>query len=115
MDLSFYSTSLYNVNRPIGAVYCATDSIGARVAFPASFGGVSAPGAAAPNSLYTEAYQPYSASVPASAVALAANGRPDKPPVGGMTPVGDALLPLMACVLVYGAWRLRRVLHLLKK
>ena len=31
------------------------------------------------------------------------------------TPVGDAVLPLLACILVYGAWKLRRMFRFSKK
>ena len=124
MESSFYSTSLSNTGRPIGSVYCTTDSIAARLSPPVSVGRsvITAPGATAPKQFYTTAYQPGAASMPEGADAVAYFlDRPedDTPPVGGQDdnngPVGDAVLPLLACMLVYGAWKLRRMFRFTKK
>ena len=42
-------------------------------------------------------------------------GRPDDgPSIGELTPVGDAVLPLMACVIAYAAYKIRRKITLKK-
>lgn len=116
MEMSFYSTSLYNTERPIGSVYCTTDSIARTLSSQAvSVGGLSAPWSTAPKALYTMAYQPAEAATVGTSLMAYASGRPDKPPVGGMTPMGDSVLPLAVCVLVYGVWKLRRVFHFANK
>ena len=42
-------------------------------------------------------------------------GRPDDgPSIGELTPVGDAVLPLVACVIAYAAYKIRRKITLKK-
>lgn len=116
MELSFYSTSLYNTTRPIGSVYCTTDNLAEKLSSPAvSVGGLSAPWSTAPKALYTMSYQPAEVSTVGTSLMTYASGRPDQPPLGGMTPVGDCVLPLALCVLIYGVWKVRRVFHFAKK
>ncbi|MGM9838380.1 MAG: hypothetical protein ACI30A_07880 [Paludibacteraceae bacterium] len=118
MAESFYSTSQYRVEHSVGGVYRTSVSREANTSFSAmpAAGRVTEPGAEVPEALYAMALQPGMTVSPEDMSVVAYAGRPTEPPQGGMLPLGDALCPLLVCVLVYGVWKMRHnMLHPVRK
>ena len=60
-------------------------------------------------------YEQYLSADAGQSKMYARGSRPnDGPTLGELTPVGDAVLPLLACVVVYAAFKIRRMINLKK-
>ena len=60
-------------------------------------------------------YERYVAADAGQSKVYARGSRPnDGPTLGELTPVGDAVLPLLACVVVYAAFKIRKMINLKK-
>lgn len=60
-------------------------------------------------------YEQYLSADAGQSKMYARGSRPnDGPTLGELTPVGDAVLPLLACVVVYAAFKIRRIINLKK-
>ena len=60
-------------------------------------------------------YEQYLSADAGQSKMYARGSRPnDGPTLGELTPVGDAVLPLLACVVVYAEFKIRRIINLKK-
>lgn len=115
----FYTTSSLVVHRLSDAASAAAG--GMQSTTSSAYGNAYQPGEAAPRTFYSTASDPYAAwgSNAVTPQSMARGGRPGGIIIIGKkepdTPVGDAVLPLLACILVYGAWKLRRMFRFSKK
>lgn len=120
MESSFCPTSAFISCPPSDAAFAVAGGMPLQSTCSAP-GSPYQPGETAPRALYSMASDPY-ATEGSNAVtpqSMARGGRPGGIIIIGKkepeTPVGDAVLPLLACILVYGAWKLRRMFHFTKK
>ena len=118
MESSFYSTSAFITYRPSDAASAVAGGMPLQSTCSAP-GSPYQLGETSPRALYSMASDPYATegSNAVTPLSMASGGRPGGIIIIGKkeSPVGDAVLPFLACMLVYGAWKLRRMFRFSKK
>ncbi|MGM9826525.1 MAG: hypothetical protein ACI3Z8_08860 [Paludibacteraceae bacterium] len=120
---SFYSTSAYvlqSARSMSGSVVVGTPAGANSMAVQATYTDFAPQntGMAQVNRFYAMAddmYEQYLSADAGQSKMYARGSRPDDgPTLGELTPVGDAVLPLLACVIAYAAFKIRRMINLKK-